>query len=185
MLRVVGASVDVAETVTLDDCIPVVLHWDHPRNGRKIYWRRDAGPRAFCEVGVDVHTQLLREFSLTLVGPALSRARAEPLDAIPVAPGVPRIDLGDWPRGPASADDPFDVAEAEHRYYVSEQGKMQVFFLHAGGIRTTFSAEPVQRVLAFGRTRFLVGPREMLIGIELTGLSEGELQTIHESLLRE
>jgi len=167
--------------VTLDEYVPVVLHWDHARNGRKIYWRCDAGPRAFCEVGLDVRTRLLREFSLTLVGPALSRATAEPLDEVPVAPGVPRIDLGEWPREPASADDPFDVGEAEHRYYVSEQGEMRVFLL-GSGIRTTFSAEPVRRVLAFGRTRFLVEPREVLIGIELAGLSMEELQTVRESL---
>jgi hypothetical protein len=183
VLRVVEASADVVETVTLDYHVPVVLHWNHARNGRKIYWRCDGGPGSFCEVGVDARTQLIREFSLTLVGPALSPETAEPLDEVPVAPGVPRLDLSDWPRGPASADDPFDVSEAEHRYYVSEQGEMRVFLL-AAGIRTTFSAKPVQRVLTFGRTRFLVGPGEMLIGIEVAELSTDELQELQETLHR-
>jgi hypothetical protein len=167
MLRIRDIGPPAEVRVTVDPYVPLDLRFGGEESVEKRYWRALWRNEGLVEVGVHPETGELVTVTLTSIPRSRVRQAAATLPASR-GEGLPRADLGLWPRPLWDWGGRFMDEQVELELLLS--GSRAVLVLGAG--------LDVAEVWSLGRVRLGLGAGRVLRAIEVEGLSPGELELL-------
>jgi hypothetical protein len=168
VLIVGSSSARRPPTITVDEYVPLDLQWE-PGESAPLYWEA-GGAHSAMEIGADPNTGEILSMTVVYAGaPVLQPGIAERECSKTERDRHPVCDLSPWKgRGTyVHAPDTFELT------------------LYTDSLRISLGRGECVRSLVSGPVRFDLGAAGELLGISVTGLSEGQRRQVIETVDRQ